>query len=146
MQEHGTAAPGYARAGVVIDLDDEIVEVVLARQPVAGLVADQTDGPIVMAVPRVFAPGVFGSDRPNRQIGPRSRMAIGAPPQLQRMVRAPRGAAIALPFVGEDSAATKCHRYGPAVRRQPAAARVASSPVNPNGRKRMITRNCLISD
>src|SRR5512147_3220988 len=99
MQEHGAAAAGNSWAGVVIDLDDEIVEVVLAGQPVAGLVADQADRLIVVAVPRVLAPGVFGPDRPDRQIGARSRIAVGAPPQLQRTIRAPRGAAVALPFV-----------------------------------------------
>ena len=146
MQEHGAAAAGYPWAGVVIDLDDEIVKVVLARQPVAGLTAHQANRLIVAAVVRVLAPGVFGADRPHRQIGPRSRMAIGAPPQLQRTVRAFRGAAVALPFVGEDAAAAKCHRHAPAVRRQPAPARVAGSPVDPYCRQRPITRSCLISD
>jgi hypothetical protein len=146
MQEYGAATAGYPWPGVVIDFDDEIVEVILARQPVAGLVADQADRLIVMAVPRVLAPRVFGPDRADRQIGPRPRMAIGAPPQLQRRVRAPRGAAVALPLVGEDAAAAKCHRHGPAVRRQPAPARIARCPADPDGRKRPITRACLISD
>ena len=44
MQEHGAAAAGYPWAGVVIDFDDEIVEMVLARQPVAGLIADRRMG------------------------------------------------------------------------------------------------------
>src|SRR5205823_7214485 len=146
MQEHGAAAAGYPWAGVVIDFNDEIVEMVLARQPVAGLVADQTNGLIVVAVSRVLAPGVFGPDRPDRQIGPRPRMAVGAPPQLQRIVRALGGAAVTLPFVGEDATATKCHRHGPAVRRQPAPARVAGRPVDPNGGQRPVTRRWRISD
>src|SRR5215217_8366757 len=146
MQEHGAAAAGYPWAGVVIDLDDEIVKVVLARQPVAGLIPHQANGLIVTAVVRVLAPGVFGADRPDRQIGPRSRMAIGAPPQLQRTIYALRGAAVTLPLVGEDAAAAKCHRHGPAVCRQPAPARVACSPVNPDCRQRPITCGCPISD
>ena len=39
MQEYRAAATGDARGAVVIDLDDEIVEMVVAREPVAGLVA-----------------------------------------------------------------------------------------------------------
>src|ERR1044071_6965512 len=89
MQEHGAAAAGYSRTVVVIDFDDEIIEVVLARQPVAGLITDQADGLVVMAVPWVLAPGVFGPDWPDRQIGPRPGVAIGAPPHLQRVIRAP---------------------------------------------------------
>ena len=143
-----TALPRPAIAGrcVMIDLDDEIVEVILARQPVAGLIADQADRLIVMAVLRVFAPGVFGPDRPDRQKGARPRMAVGAPPQLPGVERAPGGAAVALALVGEDAAAAKCHRHGPAVGGQPAPARIAGGRSNPDRRKRPITRICLISD
>ena len=37
MQKHRAAAAGDARPGVVVDLDDEIVEMIVAAQPVAGL-------------------------------------------------------------------------------------------------------------
>ena len=62
MQEHGAAAAGDARARVVIDLDDEIVEMILARQPVALVVARDADRLVVMPVVGVFAPGVGGRD------------------------------------------------------------------------------------
>ena len=80
MQEDGAAAPGNPWRSIVIDLDDEIVEVILAREPVSGLVADQSNRLVVMPVLRVFAPGVFGPDRPDRQKSPRPLMAVGAPP------------------------------------------------------------------
>jgi hypothetical protein len=80
MQEDCTTAAGDARAKVVIDLDDEIVEVILARQPVSGLVVDQPDRLVVTAVVRIFAPGILGPDRPRWQIGLRPRMPVGAPP------------------------------------------------------------------
>src|SRR5918992_2057461 len=108
MQEHGAATAGNSRRAVVIDFDDEVVEVILARQPVTSLIPDQTDWLVITAVLRVLAPGIFLPDRPNRQIGPRSGMAVGAPPQLQRMIDASRSTAVALPFVGEDAAAAKC--------------------------------------
>ena len=79
MQEHGAATAGYPWAGVVIDFDDEIIEVVLARQPVAGLVANQADGLIVMAVPWVLAPGVLRADGADRKQRRRPWMAVGAP-------------------------------------------------------------------
>jgi hypothetical protein len=80
MQEHGAAAPGDARAGIMIDLDDEVVEVILARQPVAGLVVVQPDRLVVVTIVRIFAPGVSGPDRLRRQIGLRPWMPVGAPP------------------------------------------------------------------
>ena len=105
MQKYRTATAGDPGAGVVIDLDDEIVEIVVARQPVAGLIADHADRLIVMTVPRVLAPGVFEKDRADRQECLRAGMAIGAPPQSQRPIHAPRGAAVALTLVGQDAAA-----------------------------------------
>src|SRR5258708_38223119 len=125
MQEQGSAAAGDARAEILIDLDDGVVEVMLAREAVFGLVTRQPDRLVVATVVRILAPGVFGLDRPRRQIGLRLRMAVGAPPQLQRAEGPPRGATIALALVGQDAAAAKCHRYGPAVRGQPTPAGIA---------------------
>ena len=138
--------PAMRGRGVVIDLDDEIVEMILARQPVAGLIADQPNRLVVMAVLRVFAPGVFGPDRPGRQKGPRPRMAVGAPPQLPRAEGAPRGAAVALALVGEDAAAAKRHRHGPAVRPSASPGGGRRRRVDADRRERPITRGCLISD
>ena len=36
MHEHGAAAAGDTRPGVVVELDDEVVETIGALQPVAG--------------------------------------------------------------------------------------------------------------
>ena len=130
----------------MIDLDDEIIEVILARQPVSRLIADQADRLIVMAVLRVFTPGVFGPDWPDRQQGARLRVAVGTPPQLPGVEGASGGAAVTLPLVGKDAAAAKCHRHGPAVGGQPAPARIAGSGSNADRRERSITRICLISD
>ena len=80
MQEHGAAAPGDARRGIVVDLDDEVVEMILAPQPVAGLAARETNRLVVMAVGRVFAPGILGTNRANRQEGLGPDMTVGAPP------------------------------------------------------------------
>src|SRR6185312_14268883 len=115
MQEDGAAPAGDTGRCVVIDLDDEIVEVILARQPVPRLIADQADRLVVMAVLRVFAPGIFEPDRPDRQKGAWLRMAVGAPPQLPGVESAPGGSAVALALVGQNAAAAKCHRNSPAV-------------------------------
>jgi hypothetical protein len=64
----------------VIDLDDEVVEVIFAREPVAGLAACQPDRLVVMAILRVLAPGVFGANRPGRQKRLWPPVAVGAPP------------------------------------------------------------------
>src|SRR5450759_4558887 len=63
MDEHGAAAPGHARARVVVDLDDEVVERVLAREPVGLGAGRQLDRPIVMTVTGVLAPAVVAPMR-----------------------------------------------------------------------------------
>src|SRR5215470_4074751 len=52
MQEYGAAAAGGARPRVVVDLDDEVVEVIVAPQPVARRANAATDMPVVASVGR----------------------------------------------------------------------------------------------
>src|SRR5674476_107103 len=103
MDEHGAAARGRAR--VVVDLDDEVVEMVLAREPVGLGAGRQLDRPIVMTVTGVLAPAVVGADAPHRQQCRRARMAVGAPPQPCEPEGAARGRAVAFAFVGLDAGA-----------------------------------------
>src|SRR5690349_23453664 len=116
MQEHRAAATGHARRGVVVDLDDEIVEMVVAGEPIARLLAVEADRPIVMPVRRVLAPGVLGTDRAGGQKGLRPSVTVGPPPQLPGMKRALWRAAIALALVGQDAAAAKGHGDVPSIR------------------------------
>ena len=43
MQEDGAAAASDARLSVVVDLNDEVVQIVIARQTVTGSIAVQPD-------------------------------------------------------------------------------------------------------
>src|SRR5262245_30946919 len=146
MQEHGAAAPGDPRAGVVVDLDNEIVEVVVTRQAVAARPALQANRLVVVPVGRVFAPGILGTDRPHGKMRFRADMAVGPPPQPRGKEDAAGGAAVALALVGLDAATTERNRYGPAISGEPAPAGVSRSGVNADHRQRPITHICLISD
>jgi hypothetical protein len=66
MDEHSAAAPRNTRAGVVIDLDDDVVQAILAPKPIAWFIGRPMERPIVAAVLRVFAPRICGSNRPGR--------------------------------------------------------------------------------
>src|ERR1700731_5084277 len=118
---------------------------VVAPEPVAALLAFQPHRPVVMPARRIFAPGVLGPDRANRQEGKRPRMAVGAPPQSPRPERAFRSPAIAFALVGPDAAPPERHRHRSPTCREPATARVAGGGANSDRRKRSITRCCLIS-
>jgi len=80
MQEHRATAAGYARGAVVVDLDDEVVEVIRAGEPVSRLTPGTPHRLIVMPVVRVLAPGVLGPDRAGRQEGLRPGVPVSAPP------------------------------------------------------------------
>src|ERR1700736_6241052 len=146
MQEYRAAAADDARRAVVIDLDNKIVEVVVAREPIAAAISVEPHRLVVMAAPWVFAPGVLRADGANRQECPRPRVSVGAPPQLPGPERAFWGPAVALALVGPDSAAPERDRYRSPARGQPAPAWSAGGGVNPDRRKRPITQGCLISD
>jgi hypothetical protein len=145
MQKYRAATAGDSWRAVVIDLDDKIVEMIVALEPVTALAAIPPHRLIVMAAPRIFAPGVLGPDGTNRQKGTGARMAVGAPPQLARPEGAFWGAAIAFTLVGPDTAAPKGDGNELPARGQPASARIARRARNPDRGKRPITRTCLIS-
>src|SRR5258708_13901052 len=84
MQEYRAAAAGDARGSVVIDLDDEIVEVVVAPEPVAAAIAVEPNRLIIMAVPRVFPPGVLRPEVPNREMAGRCWGSLPWPPHAPR--------------------------------------------------------------
>ena len=122
VHEHRAASAGDARARVVIDLDNEIVEPVVAPQPVGRASLRHLHRLVVGAVVRVLAPAVVRTDWAHRQAGPWPRRPVGAPPQPPQLETAPRRAAIALALVGPDAAAAKRNRQRKPPRDQPAAA------------------------
>ena len=130
----------------MIDLDDKIVEMIVALEPVSALTAIPPHRLIVMAALRIFAPGVVGPDGANRQERGRPRMAVGAPPQLPGPEGASWGSAIAFTLVGPDTAAPKGNREGLPARGQPAPARIAGRALNPDRGKWPIAWACLVSD
>jgi len=130
----------------MIDLDNEIIEVVVARQSIAAATGLEPYRLVVMAALRIFAPGVRGSNGADGQECAWPRVAVGTPPQLPGPKGALRGSAIAFALVGPDAAAPKGDRYGLAVGDKPPPAPVAGGGVNPDRGSRPITRDCLISD
>src|SRR6185437_10808929 len=140
MQKHRAAAACNARRKVVVDLDDEIIEMIGARQPVATLIAPQPHGLIIVAAGRILAPGILTPDRTNRQEGFGPRMPVGTPPQLPWPKNAPWGAAVAFPFVGLDAATAERDRYREPARHEPTSVRIAGRRTNPDRRQHEVAR------
>jgi hypothetical protein len=103
MREHGAAPARHARPGIVVDLDHEIVEVVLAPQPVASFTWRASEGPIVTPVAGIFAPGNCRIDPAGRQKRGRAQPAIRPPPQPSQAKAAAGRCAVALALVGADA-------------------------------------------
>lgn len=110
MQENRTAPAGNAGPCVVVDLDDEIIEMILARQPVAAIARRACHGAVIMPVDGVFGPGIRGPDDSDRQGCPRPGITVGPPPQPDRAKGATGRAAVTFEFIGLDSAAPKRDR------------------------------------
>ena len=146
MQEHRAAAAGDARRAVVIDLDDKIIEGVVAGEPIAAAIRLEPHRLVVVPVLGVFAPGVFGPDRARRQECARPRVAVGAPPQLARPERPSGGAAVTFPLVGLDASAPQRDRNGLPADGQPATARIAGGGANKDRRNRATVPGFRISN
>ena len=80
MQEHGAAPARHPRTSIVVDLDHDIVEVVLAPQPVAWFIRRALERPVVAPVRRILAPGDRRVDPALRQKRVRLYPAIRPPP------------------------------------------------------------------
>src|SRR5712664_2361437 len=67
MQEYRAAATGDAWGAVVIDLDNEIIEVVVARESIGAATGLEPYRLVVMAALRIFAPDVRGPNSADGQ-------------------------------------------------------------------------------
>src|ERR1700733_4817822 len=139
MKEHRTAAAGNRGLRVVIDLDDEIVEMIVAPESVAAIIISECERPVVMAAQRVFTPGVLWADGANRQKRVRSRRTVGAPPQLPWPESPLWGPAVPLALVRDDSAPPQGDRDGIRAGREPAPTGVTGRSPDPDRRQRPIT-------
>lgn len=107
MNEHGAAAPGYPRPGIVVDLDNQIVEAVISSKPVAWFIGRPAERVVIAAILRIFTPGVVRSNAADGQKRRRSWQPIGPPPQPDRAKSASGCAAVPLPFIGFDGASAQ---------------------------------------
>ena len=58
MQEHSAATSGDTRAGVVVDLNNEVIEMIRPHQSVGIAIRRKPDRLVVAAIGRVLAPAV----------------------------------------------------------------------------------------
>ena len=107
MDEDRAAAAGDPRPGIVVDLDNEVVEAIVTAQPVARFLGRARERAVIAPVVRVFAPGVMWADAADRQRGARAGQAVGAPPQPQGVKPSARRAAVAFALVGFDAGAAE---------------------------------------
>src|SRR5438128_5567073 len=116
MNEDGAAPTRHARARVMIDLDDEIIELIVPPQAVAAVIGRALEGTVVAAIGGIFTPSKGRINASGRQQCRRVRMAIRAPPQADEAKAAARRRAITLEFVGANAAAAEhdlqCARSG----------------------------------
>src|SRR5262249_56774729 len=64
VEKHGTSPPGHARTGIVVDLDDYVVEVIVAPKAVAWLIGRAPERPVVTSIFGIFTPRSMWIDPP----------------------------------------------------------------------------------
>jgi hypothetical protein len=133
MDKDRAAPTSHPRPGVVVDLDNDVVEPVLAPQPVAWFNGRPPERAIVPPVSRIFAPGVGRADPAGRQRGPRQGKPVRPPPQSRGPERTARGAAIALALIGLDTAAAERDWHAPRAGAKKAPRWPAGSGPDMNG-------------
>jgi hypothetical protein len=104
MNENSAATTGDTRTRVVVNFDDEIVEPVFTRQPIAFSAWRYFDWPVIAAIMRVFAPAIGGAYPLRRQRCDGTRVPICAPPQPQKPEYTARRTAVAFTFICLDAA------------------------------------------
>ena len=136
MDEHGAPAPLHPRSCVVIDFDDQIVEMVIAPEPVPGFVSGAAEPAVIAAIAGVLAPRQLRLDASGRQQGGRPSGAVGPPPKPQRPEPPARRRAIPFELVGTDAGSAEHHRNGDVAGKQYAMAAIAGPNANPDQGKR----------
>jgi hypothetical protein len=125
----------------VVDLDHDVVEAVVAPEPVAGFPGGAPERPVVAAVRRVFAPRNRGIDAANRELRRRARPAIRPPPQLPQAKAVARRYAVAFALVRPDAGAAKDDRDRERAGEQEAAAARAGTRAHAQERKGKAAHN-----
>jgi hypothetical protein len=105
VQEHGAATSRDPRPGIVVYLDQDVVQPVVPPQPVAWFIGRPSEWPVVAAVAGILAPGGVGADPSNRQDSSGPPAAVGPPPDTERAEPAGRGASVPFPLIGSNAGA-----------------------------------------
>jgi hypothetical protein len=133
VDENRAAAAGNARPGIMIELDNEVVEMIRPPKSVAGTAFRQQYGPVVPSIQRIFTPAVILPDTPDRKQRFRTDGAVGPPPEPPGPKPAARGSAVPLVFIGPDSRAAESNRHPACPGNKPSLRAEPSARPNVNG-------------
>src|SRR5690349_13893738 len=84
VNEDRAAAAGNARTGVMVKLDDQVIEAIVPPQSVGCRTLRDPNRPVIETIPGIFAPAVVLSDRPDGQERARAWRAVPPPPQADQ--------------------------------------------------------------
>ena len=145
VDEDRAAAAGDARPRIVVNLDDKIIKIIRARQPIGICIRWHLDRSIIMAIGRVFAPTVRRGYPLCRKGCCWSRMPVGPPPKPPEPETAPRCTAVAFAFVRLDSATPERHWQGQHSCHEPATACVTRLAPYCNSGQGSFLHRCILA-
>ena len=126
MDENGAAAPGHARACVVVEFDDYVVQMIASPQAITVLPRSKAQRLVIATIRRVLAPRIEGRDAADRKLRLRPRRAIRPPPQALQTEPSARCSTVAFPLVRLDAAPAERDRNGAHPDAEPAPAALAN--------------------
>lgn len=125
MNKDGAAAAGNAWARVVIQLDYQVIEMILAPKPVGGARGGKLDRAVVAPVCGVLAPAIVPANGACGQVRSGTGQAVGTIPEAEEAEAAARRGTVAFALVGLDTPASERHAEDVPVQAEQAARAAA---------------------
>jgi hypothetical protein len=135
VNEYSASPSGHPRSGVVVELDNQVIEMISPPKPIARLRAGALNRLIIPAIFRFFDPGVVACDTSHRKQGRWVRQPIGPPPQPHEPEYAAWRRSVALALVGRYAGEAEGNRDLHRTSRKPTARFGARSRPHPNHRE-----------
>jgi hypothetical protein len=106
VNKYSAAAASHPWAGIVVKLDDEVIEPVLPPKTIAGNSVKDPNKAVIATVLGILAPAVMLADPADRQMCTGPGRPVGPPPEPHQPKTAAWRAAVTFAFVGKDAGAS----------------------------------------
>jgi hypothetical protein len=80
VDEYGAAPSNDPGTGIVVDLDDEVIQAICPAEPIAWFIGRPPERAIIAPISGIFAPRIGGADAADGQLCTGPEQPVGPPP------------------------------------------------------------------